>query len=104
MTDWLVSTLRDNVEIPLFLCLAIGYPLGKIDYRGISLGEVTATLLTALVIGQIGLTISSETKMIFFALYLSPSATAQARNLSAACFRADCNKPFCTRHLPAQPC
>ncbi|TCT33024.1 aspartate-alanine antiporter [Martelella mediterranea] len=70
MLDWLLNTLKDNVEIPLFMSLLIGYSLGKVQIKGISLGDVTATLLAALVIGQIGITVSSDIKTIFFVMYL----------------------------------
>lgn len=70
MTEWLLSTVRDNVEIPLFLSLLIGYSVGRVQIAGISLGDVTATLLAALLIGQIGITISADVKTIFFAFYL----------------------------------
>ncbi|AJY47902.1 aspartate-alanine antiporter [Martelella endophytica] len=70
MLDWFVSVLRDNIEIPLFLALLFGYTVGKVAIAGISLGEVTATLLAALVIGQIGITVSPDVKAIFFMFYL----------------------------------
>lgn len=70
MTDWLATIFRENIEIPLFLCLVFGFTVGRIQVRGISLGEVTATLLAALAIGQIGIEISPKMKMVFFALYL----------------------------------
>ncbi|AMM83460.1 aspartate-alanine antiporter [Martelella sp. AD-3] len=70
MLDWLFTTLRMNVEIPLFLSLLLGYSLGRVKIAGISLGDVTATLLAALVIGQIGIHISPDVKIIFFMFYL----------------------------------
>ncbi|WP_174804308.1 aspartate-alanine antiporter [Martelella limonii] len=70
MLDWLVTTLRENVEIPLFLALFLGYTLGRVEIARISLGDVTATLLAALVIGQIGITVSDDVKTIFFVFYL----------------------------------
>ncbi|WP_342777059.1 TrkA C-terminal domain-containing protein [Martelella lutilitoris] len=68
--DWFASVLRDNIEIPLFLALLFGYTAGKVEIAGISLGDVTATLLAALVIGQIGITVSPDVKTIFFMFYL----------------------------------
>lgn len=70
MLDWLATTLRENVEIPLFLALFAGYTLGRVKFAGISLGDVTATLLAALVIGQIGITVSDDVKTVFFVFYL----------------------------------
>ena len=43
-----------------FWSLAIGYYVGGFSYRGFALGAVTSTLLAAILIGQLGITISAE--------------------------------------------
>jgi len=68
--DWLLSTLRANPELALFLALAFGFWLGPRKIHGFSLGNVTATLLVALLIGQFGLEISGPIKSAFFLLFL----------------------------------
>jgi putative transport protein len=70
MFEWFAQTLRSNPEIAIFLSLAIGYYAGKFTFRGIGLGAVTATLLAAIVIGQLGITISPNVKSTFFLLFL----------------------------------
>lgn len=70
MFDWFVSTLRSYPEIALFLSLAIGYYVGAFSYKGFSLGAVTSTLIAAVIIGQLGITISSNVKSTFFLLFL----------------------------------
>ncbi|CAH1669903.1 aspartate-alanine antiporter [Chelatococcus asaccharovorans] len=70
MWQWFVNVLRDNPAIAVFLSLAIGYSIGRVSYRGIGLGAVTGTLLTALVIGQLDITISNDVRAIFFLLFL----------------------------------
>jgi putative transport protein len=70
MLDWFAGTLRSYPEIAVFLSLAIGYYVGTFTYRGIGLGSVTATLLAAVLIGQIGITISPHVKSVFFLLFL----------------------------------
>jgi len=70
MANWLVGTLRANPEIAVFLCLSVGAYIGKLSYRGIGLGAVTGTLLTALLVGQWGITVSSDVRAIFFLLFL----------------------------------
>ena len=70
MLEWFASTLRTYPEIAIFLALALGYYFGKFSFRGIGLGSVTATLLAAVLIGQIGITISPHVKSIFFLLFL----------------------------------
>ncbi len=70
MFDWFAQTLRSYPEIALFLSLGIGYYVGKFTFRGIGLGAVTATLLAAVVIGQLGITISPNVKSTFFLIFL----------------------------------
>jgi putative transport protein len=70
MFDWFVNTLRSYPEIALFLSLGIGYYAGKFSFRGIGLGAVTSTLLAAILIGQLGITISPNVKSVFFLLFL----------------------------------
>jgi len=70
MWKWLVDTLRANPEIAVFLCLSIGAYIGKLSFKGVGLGAVTGTLLTALVVGQLGITVSSDVRAIFFLLFL----------------------------------
>jgi putative transport protein len=70
MLDWFAQTLRSYPELALFLSLGIGYYVGKFTIRGIGLGAVTATLLAAVVIGQLGITISPNVKSTFFLIFL----------------------------------
>ncbi len=70
MLHWFAATLRSYPEIALFLSLAVGYYVGGFSYRGFSLGAVTATLIAAVVIGQLGITISPNVKSVFFLIFL----------------------------------
>jgi putative transport protein len=68
--DWFVATLRQYPEIALFLSLGIGYWVGGKSFKGFSLGAVTATLLAAIAIGQLGIKVSPDLKATFFLLFL----------------------------------
>jgi len=70
MWKWLIDTLRANPEIAVFICLSIGAYVGKLSYRGVGLGAVTGTLLTALAVGQLDITVSNDVRAIFFLLFL----------------------------------
>src|SRR3954471_16849839 len=70
MIDWFVQTLRSYPEIAIFLSLAFGYYFGSFTYKGLGLGAVTATLIAAVVIGQLGLTVSGPLKPPFFLMFL----------------------------------
>jgi putative transport protein len=68
--DWFVATLKQYPEIALFLSLGIGYWVGGKSFRGFSLGSVTATLLAAIAIGQLGIKVSGDVKATFFLIFL----------------------------------
>ena len=70
MIDWLFATLRQYPEIAIFLSLGIGYYVGKFTFKGIGLGSVTATLLAAVVIGQLGITVNQPLKAFAFLMFL----------------------------------
>jgi len=70
LTHWFVQTLRTYPEIAIFLSLAIGYWVGGKSYKGFSLGAVTATLIAAVIIGQLGITVSANVKTVFFLMFL----------------------------------
>src|SRR3954469_25909787 len=70
MIDWFVQTLRSYPEIAIFLSLALGYFFGSFTYKGLGLGAVTATLIAAVVIGQLGITVSGPLKPTFFLMFL----------------------------------
>jgi putative transport protein len=67
---WFVATLKQYPEIAMFLSLGIGYWVGGKSIRGFSLGSVTATLLAAIAIGQLGIKVSNDLKATFFLLFL----------------------------------
>ncbi|MCG8907395.1 aspartate-alanine antiporter [Pseudomonas sp. DP-17] len=70
MLTWFVQTLRSYPELAIFLSLGIGYWVGGKSFKGFSLGAVTATLLAALLVGQVGITLSPTVKSVFFMMFL----------------------------------
>jgi putative transport protein len=70
MIDWFVTTLRSYPELAIFLALAIGFAVGPLKFAGFSLGNVTATLIAAVIIGQLGITVSPNVKAAFFIMFI----------------------------------
>lgn len=70
MIEWFIQTLKTYPEIAIFLSLAIGYYVGSFTFKGIGLGAVTATLIAAVIIGQIGITVSGPLKPFAFLMFL----------------------------------
>jgi putative transport protein len=70
MFGYIIETLRANPHIAIFLTLAVGYWIGSKRFGSFSLGAVTGTLLAGVLIGQIGIEVSSQVKSIFFIMFL----------------------------------
>src|SRR5512145_2329911 len=68
--QWFLDTLRSHPELAIFLALAIGFVVGPRKLAGFSLGNVTATLLAAVLIGQAGIAVPGPIKSTFFMLFL----------------------------------
>jgi putative transport protein len=68
--EWLTHTLKSYPELAIFLALAFGFWLGPKKLGGFSLGNVTATLLFAVLIGQINIAVPGPIKSTFFLLFL----------------------------------
>ena len=99
MIDWFFATLRQYPEMAIFLALALGYYFGKFTFKGIGLGSVTATLLAAVVIGQLGITINQPLKAFAFLMFLF-AGYGVGRSSSAASRRTACRKR-CSRSFSA---
>src|SRR6478609_5203346 len=70
MFSYSPDTLRANPQLAIFLTLAVGYWVGAKKFGSFSLGAVTGTLLAGIIIGQLGIDISSQVKSIFFIMFL----------------------------------
>ncbi|RKS85087.1 putative transport protein [Orbus hercynius] len=67
---WIETTLKTYPELAIFLTVALGYWVGGLKLKSFSLGAVTGTLLVGVIIGQIGIDISSQVKSVFFIMFL----------------------------------
>ena len=68
--NFLISTLRENPDIAIYLTLALGAWFGTFTIKKFSLGVVTSTLIAGLLIGQLGLHISPVMQSTFFDMFL----------------------------------
>jgi putative transport protein len=66
----LVTAIRENPELALFLTLAVGFLIGRLRLGTFRLGNVVGTLLAGVTVGQIGVTISPLVKVVFFDFFL----------------------------------
>jgi aspartate-alanine antiporter len=68
--DFLLGALRSNPEIAVFLAIALGVLIGRVQLGSFHLGSVAGALLMGLLIGQIGLEVPHELKSVFFVLFI----------------------------------
>jgi putative transport protein len=68
--DYIVTALRENPELAVFLTLALGFLVGRLKFGGFSLGIVVGTLLAGVLIGQLDIKVPPIVKTIFFDLFL----------------------------------
>lgn len=68
--SFLQSIFQQSPEIALFLSLAGGYWIGKFQFGKFQLGGVAGSLLVAVVLSQIGITIDNGIKAVLFALFI----------------------------------
>lgn len=71
MLEALSEFLINNVALSIFICLALGYFIGKARVKSFSLGATVGTLVVGLLVGQAGtFDISPTIKTIFFSLFI----------------------------------
>ncbi|MGO4714284.1 aspartate-alanine antiporter [Bradyrhizobium sp. 2TAF24] len=68
--EWIQQTLKHSPEIMLFLSLAIGFWIGRIHYGKFQLGGVAGSLLAAVVLSLVGVSVDNGVKSLLFALFI----------------------------------
>lgn len=68
--NFFISALHDNPDIAIYLTLALGAWFGTFKIGKFSLGVVTSTLISGLLIGQLNLHISPVMQSTFFDMFL----------------------------------
>ena len=68
--DLVKSLFAASPILALFLCVALGYSIGKIRIGNFQLGGIVGTLFSAILIGQIGVPVDAQIKTMAFALFI----------------------------------
>lgn len=67
----IIHFLTANPSIAIFLCLGLGYLLGKVHYKSFAVGSTVGVLIIGLLVGQIAkFSIPAVLKNIFFDLFI----------------------------------
>ena len=71
LTDmWFVEALRHTPALAVFLTIGVGFWLGKLKFKGIALGTVTAVLIVGVLVGQMDIPVGGPLKTVSFLLFL----------------------------------
>ncbi len=85
--EFVKSIFEASPIIALFLCVAVGYAIGKVRIGKFQVGGIVGTLFAAIVIGQIGVEVDAQIKTMAFALFIY-SLGYHRPVLQAGCARA----------------
>ena len=69
MHDFVVA-LREHPELAIFLALAVGFQLGRLQVGSFRVGNVIGTLFAGVLIGQLHIQVAPVVKTVFFDLFL----------------------------------
>ena len=67
---WFVDVLRHTPSLAVFLTIGLGFWLGKLKFKGIALGTVTAVLIVGVLVGQMDIEVGGPLKSVSFLLFL----------------------------------
>lgn len=67
---WFIEALRHTPALAVFLTIGIGFWLGKLKFKGIALGTVTAVLIVGVLVGQLDINVGGPLKSVSFLLFL----------------------------------
>ncbi len=67
---WFVETFRHNPALAVFLTIGLGFLIGKLKFKGFSLGTVTSVLIVGVLVGQMNISVGGPLKTVSFMLFL----------------------------------
>ena len=67
---WFVEALHHTPALAVFLTIGLGFWLGKLKFKGIALGTVTAVLIVGVLVGQLDINVGGPLKSVSFLLFL----------------------------------
>ena len=70
MMEWIRHALQGHPELALFLALAAGHLLGRLQIKSFKLGAVVGCLLAGVALGQLAIKVPGVLGTTFFLLFL----------------------------------
>ncbi|NUR73117.1 MAG: aspartate-alanine antiporter [Hamadaea sp.] len=70
MWHWFKESMQAHPELAIFLTLALGFTIGRLKIKSVTLGSVTGTLLAGVLVGQLDIQIPDLVKTVAFIGFL----------------------------------
>ncbi len=67
---WFIETFRHTPALAVFLTIGLGFLIGRIKFKGFSLGTVTSVLIVGVIVGQMDINVGGPLKTLSFMLFL----------------------------------
>lgn len=67
---WIIDTFRHNPALAVFLTIGLGFLIGRLKFKGFSLGTVTSVLIVGVLVGQMNINVGGPLKTVSFMLFL----------------------------------
>ncbi len=67
---WFLDVFRHNPALAVFLTIGVGFLIGRIKFKGFSLGTVTSVLIVGVIVGQMNINVGGPLKTFSFMLFL----------------------------------
>lgn len=67
---WFIETFRHTPALAVFLTIGLGFLLGRLKFKGFSLGTVTSVLIVGVIVGQMDVNVGGPLKTFSFMLFL----------------------------------
>ena len=68
--EWITNLLQAHPELAIYITIGLGFFIGKIHFKGFSLGIVTSVLLVGVIVGQLHIPMEGALKQTAFLLFL----------------------------------
>ena len=101
MIAWFVTTLQQRPELAVFLALLLGYLVGPLSVKSFHLGNVTATLLAGVLVGQLNVPVGGPLEAFSFMLFLFAVGYKVGPQFFAGLSKATASRRFSSRSFRA---
>lgn len=90
--DFVRSIFEASSISALFVCVALGFAIGRVRIAGVQIGGIPGTLFAAIIVGQIGVEVDPNIKTMAFALFIYSLGYVSGPSFAASLGRSTLNQ------------